>query len=96
METFQGDFMYWESDLTTDEVIEKFGQLTPVYDFRTKWGYCNAGFVVAGECLEQISGMTWDNYIRQNITKPLGMDRTLVLTEETTGGKQPFFSPYAG
>jgi CubicO group peptidase (beta-lactamase class C family) len=56
METFQGDFMYWESDLSSDEVIEKFGMLTPMYDFRTKWGYCNAGFLVAGECLEKISG----------------------------------------
>jgi CubicO group peptidase (beta-lactamase class C family) len=83
METFQGDFMYWESDLTSEEVMEKFGQLTPSYDFRTKWGYCNAGFLVAGESIEQISGMTWESYIRQNITKPLGMERTLILTGET-------------
>lgn len=26
-ETFQGDFMYWTSDLTSDEVIEKFGKI---------------------------------------------------------------------
>ena len=82
METFQGDFMYWESDLSSDEVIEKFGMLTPMYDFRTKWGYCNAGFLVAGKCLEQITGMTWDQYIRDNIINPLEMKRTLVLTAD--------------
>lgn len=82
METFQGDFMYWNSDLSRDEAVEKFGKLTPVYDFRTTWGYCNAGFLVAGECLEQISGMTWEDFIRTRILKPLEMDRTLALTSE--------------
>jgi CubicO group peptidase (beta-lactamase class C family) len=83
METFQGDFMYWESDLTSDEVIGKFGKLTPLYDFRAKWGYCNAGFLIAGECLEKISGMTWAQFIRERIVNPLEMNRTLVLTAET-------------
>jgi CubicO group peptidase (beta-lactamase class C family) len=83
METFQGDFMYWESDLTGMEVIGKFGMLTPIYDFRAKWGYSNAGFQVAGECIRQISGMPWDRFIREHITGPLEMDRTLVLTAET-------------
>jgi CubicO group peptidase (beta-lactamase class C family) len=80
METFQGDFMYWESDLSSDEVIEKFGMLTPSFDFRTKWGYCNAGFLIAGKCLEQMTGMTWDRFIQDSIITPLEMKRTLVLT----------------
>lgn len=80
METFQGDFMYWESDLSSEEVIEKFGQLTPVYDYRTTWGYCNAGYVIAGACLEKMAGQTWDSFISKRIIKPLKMDRTLVLT----------------
>jgi CubicO group peptidase (beta-lactamase class C family) len=82
METFQGDFIYWESDLSSDEVIEKFGMLTPIYDFRTKWGYCNAGFLIAGKCMEKITGMTWDQYIRERIIDPLEMKRTLVLTAD--------------
>lgn len=84
METFQGDFMYWESALTRDEVIQKFGLLTPEYDFRARWGYCNAGFVIAGDCLEKITGVTWANYVKDNIIKPLDMNRTLVLTAETS------------
>jgi CubicO group peptidase (beta-lactamase class C family) len=83
METFQGDFMYWESDLSSEEVIEKFGMLDPMYDFRAKWGYCNAGFLVAGLCIEKISGLTWEQFIRQRLINPLEMNRTLVLTSET-------------
>jgi CubicO group peptidase (beta-lactamase class C family) len=85
METFQGDFMYWESDLTAMEVVEKFGMLEPAYDFRAKWGYCNAGFLVAGLCIEKISGLTWEQFMRDKLINPLEMDRTLVMTSETNG-----------
>ena len=82
METFQGDFMYWTSDLTMDEVIQKFGQLTPMYSFRTKWGYTNAGYAIAGKLIEKISSKKWEEFLRERIFNPLGMNNTLVLSEE--------------
>lgn len=80
METFQGDFMYWESDLTSDQVVEKFGKLEPVYDFRTKYGYCNAGFLIAGECIESITGKKWGQVISEMLLEQLEMKGTLVET----------------
>jgi CubicO group peptidase (beta-lactamase class C family) len=77
LETYQGDFMYWTSDLTTDEVIEKFGMLTPKYDFRTKYGYTNAGYTIAGKIIEKISGLTWANFLKQEIFGPLKMENTI-------------------
>jgi CubicO group peptidase (beta-lactamase class C family) len=91
METFQGDFMYWTSDLTMDEVIKKFGQLTPVYNFRTKWGYTNAGYAVAGKIIEKVSGKTWGKFLDDRIFKPLGMDRTLALSEELKSAENVAF-----
>lgn len=82
METFQGDFMYWTSDLTAPEAVQKFGQLTPLYDFRTQWGYTNLGFVLAGECLSAISGKTWDSFVRERLFKPLQMNNSLALATE--------------
>ncbi|HEY1200210.1 MAG TPA: serine hydrolase domain-containing protein, partial [Niastella sp.] len=41
-ETFQGDFMYFDSDLTIAEVREKLGRVKPLYSFRSRWGYTNA------------------------------------------------------
>ena len=82
METFQGDFMYWTSDLTMDEVIVKFGQLTPMYSFRTKWGYTNAGFATAGKIIEKVSGKPWGEFLDERIFTPLGMSRTLALSKE--------------
>ncbi|HEX2868209.1 MAG TPA: serine hydrolase [Ignavibacteriales bacterium] len=87
METFQGDFMYWDANLTTNEVIEKFGMLTPRYDFRTRWGYTNAGFVIAGQVIKQISGENWADFVRDNIFRPLKMDNTLALLGEIPQSK---------
>ncbi|MCO6489447.1 MAG: serine hydrolase [Phaeodactylibacter sp.] len=85
METFQGDFMYFDSDFTTEEIIRNFGKLQPLYDFRTKWGYCNAGFLIAGECIEAISGDTWAETLQKRIFEPLEMNRTLALSAEIAG-----------
>jgi CubicO group peptidase (beta-lactamase class C family) len=82
METFQGDFMYWTSNLTADECIEKFGKLTPIYDFRTKYGYTNLGFVIAGKVIQKITGLSWDENLKQRIFDPLEMNRTLALSKD--------------
>ena len=80
METFQGDFMYWSSALTNEEVIKKFGGLTPLYGFRSKWGYTNAGFLIAGECIQKISNESWESNISKRIFGPLEMNRTRALS----------------
>ena len=85
METFQGDFMYFDSDFTTEQIIENFGKLKPLYDFRTRWGYCNAGFLLAGECIEHISGDSWAETLRKRLFQPLEMNRTLALSSEIKG-----------
>ncbi|MFT4022336.1 MAG: serine hydrolase [Flavihumibacter sp.] len=76
-ETFQGDFMYFDSDLTYAEVKEKFGKLKPQYGFRSRWGYTNAAFAVAGEVIEKASGQTWGRFIDSAIFRPLQMTTAL-------------------
>ncbi|MCA2005350.1 MAG: beta-lactamase family protein, partial [Ignavibacterium sp.] len=82
LETFQGDFMYWTSDLTADEVIEKFGKLTPKYEFRTKYGYTNAGYALAGKVIEKVSGKSWAEFVKDKIFKPLEMSSSVPLSED--------------
>jgi CubicO group peptidase (beta-lactamase class C family) len=82
--TFQGDFTYWASNLTRQDVIRKMSMIEAPYSFRTKWGYCNAAFVTAGEVIQAASGKSWENYIRESILKPLKMNNTKMLAEEIT------------
>jgi CubicO group peptidase (beta-lactamase class C family) len=81
-ETFQGDFMYFDSDLSKEQVREKFGKVKPLYSFRSRWGYTNAAFLVAGEVVHKASGKTWAEYLEEKIFRPLGMNRTLALSKE--------------
>jgi CubicO group peptidase (beta-lactamase class C family) len=81
-ETFQGDFTFWNSDLSPADIISKYGKLTPPYEFRTKWGYCNTGFTMAGLCIEKISGKTWEETMKERFFVPLEMSRTLALAKE--------------
>jgi CubicO group peptidase (beta-lactamase class C family) len=81
-ETFQGDFMYFDSDLTTAEVRKKFGKVKPMYGFRSRWGYCNAAFMTAGEIIPRVSGKTWADFVTEKIFMPLGMSRSLALSKD--------------
>ena len=81
MATFQRDFLYFYSLLKTEDIYEKFPLIIPQYDFRERYGYCNAGYFWAGQCIESITGKPWNDYIENQLLKPLVMTRTLVLSE---------------
>ncbi len=38
-----------------------------------KYDYCNLGFNIIGSLVEKLSGVRFDNYVRDNIIKPLGL-----------------------
>lgn len=82
LETFQGDFMYWASDLTEDDVIEKFGKIKPLFDFRTRYGYTNAGYTIAGKVIKSVTGLRWEDYLKEKLLIPLEMNRTTALSVE--------------
>jgi len=81
-ETFQGDFTYWSSNLTRAQVIEKMALIEAPHGFRTKWGYCNAAFVTAGELIPRVIERSWEETVRDSILNPLKMNQTLMVDEE--------------
>ena len=81
MKTFQGDFMYWGSNMSRQQVIEKFGMLKPGFEFRNGYGYCNAGFLTAGEIIPKVTGKTWEQELQERILTPLKMTRTAALSK---------------
>jgi CubicO group peptidase (beta-lactamase class C family) len=83
-ETFQGDFMFFDSDLTLAQVREKFGKVKPLHGFRSKWGYTNAAFMTAGEVIRKATGRSWAQFITDSIFAPLQMTRSLVRSADIT------------
>jgi len=80
LETFQGDFMYWSSDLSEEQVIEKFGMIKRKFDFRTKYGYTNAGYSIASKVIHKVSGKEWKDFLKEKILVPLNMNMTTALS----------------
>jgi CubicO group peptidase (beta-lactamase class C family) len=83
--TFQGDFTFWDSNLAKDSIIWKMRYLKPTGEFRQDYGYCNSGFLVAGEVLSKVTGNSWENYVQENILTPLGMSNTYMNTAGLAG-----------
>lgn len=81
-ESLQGDFTFWNSNLSRAEIIQKMGLMDAPYGFRTKFGYCNAAFLTAGEIISIITGKSWEETVKEKILIPLKMNRTLMLSED--------------
>jgi CubicO group peptidase (beta-lactamase class C family) len=82
LQTFQGDFTFYNTNLSREEIIQKLGQIKAPYAFRTKWGYTNSAFLTAGQIIPKVTGKPWEVYVKENIFAPLGMSNTLALTAE--------------
>ncbi|CAA7386470.1 serine hydrolase [Chryseobacterium fistulae] len=71
----QGDLMFFPEggSLTVDDIIHNIRYLKPENPFRTTLDYNNIMFIVAGEVIHRVSGLSWADFIEQKIMKPVGM-----------------------
>lgn len=76
LQTFSGDLIWYGSTYSRDEIIERASKLKPVYGFRTNYGYSNIMYLTAGQIIAKVSGMSWDEFIKERILMPLGMKNT--------------------
>ncbi len=73
-----GDLMFFPegADFTIDDLLSSFQHFKPVSQFRTKWDYDNLLYIVAGEVIARVSGMSWEDFIQKRILDPLQMSQT--------------------
>jgi CubicO group peptidase (beta-lactamase class C family) len=82
--TFQGDFVFWNSNLGRQQIINKMKLLKPSQIFRQDFGYCNSCFLTAGEIIPIVSGKPWEVYVYDSLVVPLGMTNTHTLAHGLT------------
>lgn len=75
--TFSGDVIWYKSDFSAREVIGKIQYVEQAYSFRGGYGYSNLMFITAGEVIDKVTGMSWDNFVKIRFFSPLGMRRTI-------------------
>ncbi len=77
--TFQGDFTFWNSDLSRAGIMNKMQLMPPSTAFRQSYGYCNSCFLTAGEVIQAAVKIPWEVYVYDSIIQPLGMSQTHTL-----------------
>ncbi|MFI9380008.1 serine hydrolase [Kutzneria sp. NPDC052558] len=69
-----------------DDCVQKYvdglDQAAQVHPLGATMSYSNAGFVLAGRVIEQVTGQTWDAALRERLITALGLKRTVTLPEE--------------
>jgi CubicO group peptidase (beta-lactamase class C family) len=70
------DLLWGYSDNSQNQILERFGKVTPMYSMRASFIYQNIMYLVAGKVIERVSGMPWSDFVQKRIFTPLSMVRT--------------------
>jgi CubicO group peptidase (beta-lactamase class C family) len=70
-----GDLMFFPdgSNFTISDILHNLQYLKPATSFRSQYAYDNNLYIVAGEVIRRVSGMSWEDFIDKRIIQPLGM-----------------------
>lgn len=77
---YQGEFVFANSRLSRAEIIDHLKWIETPSPLRTKYGYNNLNYLVAGELIQEITGKSWEETVKEKILLPLEMHQTLMLT----------------
>ena len=80
--TFDGDLLWYGTDLSQREILDRHSKEPFTHAFRDEFGYSNLMFIAAAQLIEAVSGKTWDTFVTERILQPLKMTRTTVETAD--------------
>ena len=69
-----GDLLFLpKSDLSRAETVKRLRHIKPATSFRSGYAYDNVLYMVAGQLIEEVSGQTWEEFVKTRIFRPAGM-----------------------
>ena len=71
------DLIWYKSDFTRKELFERLKHLEPTTSPRQTYLYNNLMYAAVGHIIQLVSGTTWEDFTRERIFRPLGMDATI-------------------
>ncbi len=77
-----GGALWYHSDLSRTDMIKGLKYLKPVTGYRDKPAYQNVMYVVAGEIVKEVSGMTWDEFLKTNVFNKIKMTNSTSISNE--------------
>lgn len=88
------DLAWYGTPFSRQEIYEHLRYLPPTAGLREKAQYQNMMFMTAGMIVERELGLSWENFVRENIFRPLGMNNTSLTVEEMQHSPD-FAAPHA-
>lgn len=80
----------------SDDYIRRMAYLRPIADFRSRFGYNNPHFIVAGKVAEVVTGRKWKDLVQQYIFDRLGMNASAATFQDMMrSGTDNIASPHA-
>jgi CubicO group peptidase (beta-lactamase class C family) len=79
----QGDLMFVpRTQLTRKQTVERIAYLKPKTSFRSAYAYDNILYAVAGQLIEEVTGKTWEAFMRERVLGPGGMKNATSDSED--------------
>jgi len=66
----------WRKDFTVPELIGLFKDKPMRFEPGERWAYNNSGYILLGAIIEKVSGRTYEQFLDEEIFKPLGMSHS--------------------
>src|SRR4030095_5825702 len=76
------DMIWYKSDFTRAELFDKLRYLEPKTPARQTFLYNNMMYAAAGRIIELQSGRGWEEFLREQIFAPLGMNSTAFTIDD--------------
>ena len=77
------DYLWYGNTNSTAEILRRVRYIPPAYSPRSSFIYQNIMYAAAGQVIANVSGMSWEDFIRTRIFEPLRMQRTVALLSGT-------------
>ena len=72
----RGDPLWYASPFEREEILRRIRYLKPSSSLRSRFGYQNVMYLAAGQVVRSVSGKAWEDFVRERIFVPLGMNET--------------------
>jgi CubicO group peptidase (beta-lactamase class C family) len=90
-----GDLLWWPpSTYTRREIAERLRYIPLKSSFRSTYAYDNVLYSVAGEVIQAVSGLTWEEFVQTRILDGIGMTGSTVRHSDAAKGGN-FATPHA-
>lgn len=72
-----GDLLWWPpSTYNRKQIAQRIRYIPLATSFRSAYAYDNVLYLVAGEVIEAVSGLSWEDFVRARILRKVGMSHS--------------------